>query len=58
MSVHVKCMPHEFRCPHKQGEDNEFLGVEVKGGSVVSDMLALPSQFFKSFFFFFTSVVM
>lgn len=48
----MKCMPHEFRCPHKQGEDNEFLGVEVKGGSVVSNMLALPSQIFKSFFFF------
>lgn len=34
----MKCVPHEFRCPCKHDEDNEFLGVEVKGGSEVSDM--------------------
>lgn len=34
----MKCVPHEFRCPRKQGEDTEFLGVEVKGGSEVSDI--------------------
>lgn len=39
----MKCMPHEFRCPCKQGEDTEFLGVEVKGGSELSDMWELSS---------------